>query len=322
MSNDLKKLRIGTRGSPLALVQTHMVRDALLAAHDNLEIEVKIIKTSGDWCPQDGEVRLAVDAGGKAQFAKEIEEALLAGAIDCAVHSMKDMETKLPQGLEIKHMLPREDARDAILFNNLADNGQNISDLPHGAVVGTASVRRQAFLLSKRPDLKIVPFRGNVQTRIEKLRAGQVDATLLAIAGLNRLGLADEASSILGTQDMLPAAAQGAVGIEARTGDDEISSLFDAIGCNITFLRVSAERAVLEVLDASCHTPIGAYAEFENGEIHLQAMVVSLDGAQSYAHETTGAVENAQDAQALGRAVGEALKAEMPAGFLDQQVED
>ena len=292
MSNDLKKLRIGTRGSPLALVQTHMVRDALLAAHDNLEIEVKIIKTSGDWCPQDGEVRLAVDAGGKAQFAKEIEEALLAGAIDCAVHSMKDMETKLPQGLEIKHMLPREDARDAILFNNLADNGQNISDLPHGAVVGTASVRRQAFLLSKRPDLKIVPFRGNVQTRIEKLRAGQVDATLLAIAGLNRLGLADEASSILGTQDMLPAAAQGAVGIETRLQDLPILDAIFPLDHEVTNHAVEAERAFLRRLEGGCQVPIGAYATIDGNSVHLTGMVGSLDGKRIIKSERTGNTED------------------------------
>ncbi|MCB1532932.1 MAG: hydroxymethylbilane synthase [Alphaproteobacteria bacterium] len=314
-------VKIGTRGSPLALTQTKMVQAALTKAHPGLETEIVIIQTSGDWKPEDGETRLQADAGGKAQFAKEIEEALLSGAVDCAVHSMKDMETALPAGLQIAHMLPREDARDTLLINNLANNSQNLSTLPHGCVVGTASVRRQAFLLAQRPDLKIVPLRGNVQTRIEKLRSGQVDATLLALAGLKRLGLADEADVILEPEDMLPAAGQGAVGIETRTGD-ELAALFDDISCRETLLRVSAERAVLAVLNASCHTPIGVHAHFDGDVLYVRARAVSLDGRESFAEEVSGTVQTSEQALALGKNLGAALAACLPSGFLDQKIQD
>lgn len=319
MSVKPQRLKIGTRGSPLALTQTNMVRDALLAAHLDLAVEIVIIKTSGDWKPSDGEVRLEADGGGKALFAKEIEEAMLDGRVDAAVHSMKDMETSLPEGLQIAHMLPREDARDSFLISDLANNVQNINDLPQGAVVGSASVRRQAFLLAKRPDLKVVPLRGNVQTRIEKLRSGQVDATLLAMAGLNRLGLSDEADFVVEPEDMLPAAGQGAVGIETRTADAEISALFDVISCDNTMLRVSAERAVLEVLNASCHTPIGAYATLDaTGQMHLRAMVAMLDGSAHYSEEARLAINSLEAAHALGTAVGQALKDRAPSEILAQ----
>lgn len=323
MSVKPQKIRIGTRGSALALTQTNMVRDALAQAHPDVEVEIVIIKTTGDWRPEQGEKRLEVAAGGKASFAKEIEEAMLAGDIDCAVHSMKDMDSKLPNGLQIAHMLPREDVKDVILINGLSNNNQNIKALPQGAIVGTASVRRQAFLLSKRPDLRVVPIRGNVQTRIDKLRKRELElnATLLAMAGLKRLGLEDEADVILSIDEMLPAAGQGAVGIETRTGDD-VAYLFDSFSCRETVLRVSAERSVLKVLNASCHTPIGVYAEFSDGIMILKAKAVSLDGTQSFEQQAQGEVADVAAAETLGRQVGEELAAQLPDGFLDQAIED
>ncbi|MGB0719224.1 MAG: hydroxymethylbilane synthase [Bdellovibrionales bacterium] len=278
-------LKIGSRGSPLALRHVEMVRAALSVQFPDLQTELVVIRTSGDWSPSDGEVRLSEAAGGKAQFAKEIEAALLAGEIDCAVHSMKDMDSVLPDGLVLKHMLPREDVRDCLLFSGergrvRADGG--IKAIPHGAVVGTASVRRRAVLLAARPDLKIVPLRGNVQTRIDKVRAGQVDVSLLALAGLKRLGLAHEADVVLDINDMLPSAGQGAVGIEARCDDDAVLSIFGQISCAKTVLCVSCEREVLRVLDGSCHTPIGVYAAIDGGQVSLRIQVNSLDGDACY----------------------------------------
>lgn len=289
-----------------------MVCAALADIHPDLEIETVVIKTSGDWHPSDGEVRLEESAGGKGQFAKEIEQALLDNSIDAAVHSMKDMESFMPEGLTIDHMLPREDPRDAFLSNDI----QNIEGLPQGATVGTASVRRQAFLLSLRPDLNVVPFRGNVGTRIEKLRTGQVDATLLALAGLKRLGLEHEAASIIDPDVMLPAAGQGAVGIETRVGDTDIQSIFDPISHKETVLCVGAERAALAILDGSCHTPIGAQATLDGDQMHLRLAVVSLDGQQKYSEEGRAETGNLSGAEALGRNIGQRLKDQLPEGFL------
>jgi len=314
-------LKIGSRGSPLALAQVGMVEAALLAEFPDLKCERVILTTSGDWKPEDGEVRLSARAGGKAQFAKEIEEALLAGAIDCAVHSMKDMDSHLPEGLVIDHMLPREDVRDCLLFSNdLANNGQfekgSYGTLPDGAVVGTASVRRGAFLLSKRSDLKIEPFRGNVQTRIEKVRAGKVDVTMLALAGLKRLGISDEADVILEVDEMLPAAAQGAVGVELRDGDDEVSSIFSHISDYKTVLCVKAERAALRALDGHCHSPIGAYAVLDDDQMWLRVRVSSEDGQQNFEDDIRGDVSSVEEAQALGAEIGARMKAVIPAGIL------
>jgi len=312
MSVKPEKIKIGTRGSPLALAQARTVRAELGRVAPEIETELVVIKTSGDWRPSDGEARLEESDGGKGLFAKEIEEALLAGRIDAAVHSMKDMETVLPEGLIIPFMLPREDARDAFLSNK----AQKIGGLPAGSAVGTASVRRAAFLLSKHPDLKMVPFRGNVQTRIDKMRAGQVDATFLACAGLNRLGLAHEISSILEPEEMLSAAGQGAVGIEVREQDVSKLSVIGQICCNKTNLCVSTERAVLAALDGSCHTPVGVYAQMENEQMFLRAQVVSLDGQQSFYEEALFRVSGLEEAQGFGRDVGEILKARIPAGIL------
>jgi len=322
MSTDQQTIKIGTRGSPLAMTQTHTVRDALLKAHPGLKIEIVEILTSGDWKPSDGETRLSTADGGKGQFAKEIEEALLDGRIDAAVHSMKDMETFLPEGLEIRHMLPREDAHDVLLFRDRSAGYASLADLPENCRIGTASVRRQAFLLAKRPDLKVEPIRGNVQTRIQKLRDGQVDVTLLALAGLKRLGLEGEVDLVLSPDEMLPAAGQGAVGVEIRSNDNNIMAIFNQINCTQTYWRVCAERAMLSVLDGSCHTPIGAHAVLNGEEMTLRGAVAALDGSEIFEDALSGAVHDEHSARDLGLALGENLKARVPAGFLAQAIKE
>ncbi|MCB1721179.1 MAG: hydroxymethylbilane synthase [Alphaproteobacteria bacterium] len=329
-----KQIKIGTRGSPLAMAQTRTVCARLAEAHPDLETEIVVIQTSGDWKPADGEVRLSAVEGGKGLFAKEIEQALLDGRIDAAVHSMKDMDSTLPEGLVVEHMLVREDPRDALLFSRkikeLADYSQlkneGLAVLPQGSIVGSASVRRGAFLLSARPDLKIVPFRGNVQTRIDKLRGpergGVVDCTLLAMAGLNRLGLAGEADIVLEPEEMLPAAAQGAVGIEVRASDDDILSIFGYISDLNTVLCVKAEREVLRILDGSCHTPIGVYGVLDGGELWLRVRVVSLDGAQRFDDEIRGGVQTVEEGQSLGRVLGERLKRRVLPEIFNQEIVD
>ena len=306
-------LRIGTRASALALRQTDMVAEALRVAHPQLNIEIVRITTSGDWRPADGETRLVEAQGGKGLFAREIEAAILDRRVDCGVHSMKDMPSFLPDGLVIRHMLKREDARDAFLANGC----KAIRDLPRGARFGTSSLRRQAFILGIRPDLEILPLRGNVPTRIEKLRTGQVDATLLACAGLNRLGLESEITSILAIDDMLPAAGQGAVGIETREGDAAIQALFDPLHCRSTGLRVAAERAALQILNGSCHTPIGAYAVLADDDLlTLRVAVASADGKEMHRVEQAGIVASDNEAAGIGEAVGADLRARVPAHLL------
>ena len=297
-------LRLGTRGSPLALAQAHEVRRRLGDAHDDLAAEdavaIVVIKTTGDKI-QD---RALSEIGGKGLFTKEIEEALLAGEIDAAVHSMKDVPTWLPDGLVVEHLLPREDPRDAFF----SPHGTRLADLPQGAVVGSASLRRQAQILAARPDLKVVNFRGNVATRLRKLAEGEVDATLLAVAGLRRLGEADKITAALEPEDMLPAAGQGAVGLEIRAGDARTRTYLDAIDCAETRVRVTAERALLEELDGSCKTPIAGLAEIaaDGKTLRLRGLVALPDGSKVHAAETTGPIEAAQS---LGKALGQQLKA-------------
>ncbi len=307
-----KKIVIGTRGSPLALAQTCMVRELIDSIGQGVRVEVRVILTSGDWKPEDGEVRLNALAGGKAQFAKEIEEAMLAGDIDIAVHSMKDMETVLPDGLVIPFMLPREDARDAFLSSKF----KTINDLPIGAVVGTASARRQAFLLHKRPDLKTVTFRGNVQTRIDKLRNGQVDATFLACAGLNRLGLSHEITSVMDMGDMLPAVGQGAVGIEIRESDMRKLSFLGQFLCSNTYRCVEAERGVLRALSGSCHTSVGVHAVLDDMLMRLRVQVVSPDGSVSWGDDVSEVITSDIDARIFGETIGNRLKKNIPQGIL------
>lgn len=301
-------LRIGTRGSPLALAQAHETRDRLIAAHPHLAapgaIEIVVFKTTGDRILD----RTLAEAGGKGLFTKELEDALLEGSADLAVHSMKDVPTWMPEGLEIATLLPREDTRDAFFSRG----GHTVDTLPAGSVVGTAGLRRQAQILERRPDLKVVPFRGNVQTRLAKLEAGEVDATLLALAGLRRLGLTDRITAVLEHDEMLPAVAQGAIGIEIRSADDATRALLAPLNCVATAARVTAERALLAMLDGSCRTPIAALSTLDGDRLHLKAKVLSNDGRQVFRAERSG---SASDAAAIGADAGAEIKAVLPPDF-------
>jgi hydroxymethylbilane synthase len=299
-------IRIGTRGSLLALAQAHEVRDRLVATHglDPAAIEIVVIKTSGDRILD----RALSEAGGKGLFIKEIEEALIEGSVDIAVHSSKDMPTVLPGGLAFDVFLPREDVRDAFLSPRAA----SLATLPVGSTVGTASLRRQALVKRLRPDLEVVTFRGNVQSRLAKLEAGTVDATLLALAGLKRLGQAHVATEILDEERFPPAVGQGAIGIERRLADDRIAGLLAAIADAPTGICLEAERAFLDALDGSCRTPIAGLATLQGGKVSFHGLIVTPDGAIS--HETRGEAA-AADATALGASLGEELRVRGGPGF-------
>ncbi len=295
------RLRIGTRGSPLALAQAHETRDRLAAVNHALAapdaIEIVVIQTSGDRF-QSGPL---TELGGKGLFTKEIEDALLSGSIDIAVHSMKDVPSRLPDGLDITCVLPREDPRDAFLSAAVP----NLAALPKGAVVGTASLRRKAILLNRRPDLVVAPIRGNVNTRMRKLADGEVDATLLALAGLKRLDKADAATEILPPEFMLPAACQGAIGIECRTPDGATRRLLEPIDDAPSARRVAAERALLAGLDGSCRTPIAALAEIVDGGMRIRALIARTDGGGMVETERFG---SEADAEAMARDAADELR--------------
>ncbi|QCI69179.1 hydroxymethylbilane synthase [Phreatobacter stygius] len=303
-------LRIGTRGSALALAQAHEVRTLLARAHDVPEtaIDVEIIKTSGDMI-QD---RPLSEAGGKGLFTKEIEEALISGRIDLAVHSSKDMPTVLPDGLGLTAFLAREDVRDAFIGHAV----KNLVDLPQGAVVGSASLRRQAQIRRERPDLSTVLFRGNVPTRLDKVRRGEVAGTLLALAGLKRLGLAAEATEIIGTERFLPAVGQGAIAIETRLDDTRTRQLIAPLNDAATEIALRAERAFLRVLDGSCRTPIAGLALVRDGRLGFDGEILRPDGSESFKASRTGSIA---EAETLGRDAGEELKARAPAGFFESR---
>lgn len=301
------RLRIGTRGSPLALWQAHAVQAALAGALGCAvdEIAVEIIRTTGD-AIQD---RALSEAGGKGLFTKEIEEALLEGRIDLAVHSAKDVATVLPEGLHLAGYLPRADVRDALILKR----GAGLDDLPAGAKVGTASLRRAAQMKRLRPDLQVELLRGNVHTRLARVREGDFDATLLALAGLTRLGLAHEVNAVLETSKFLPAVGQGAVAIECRVDDAPTNAAIAAITCRDTGIAVTAERAFLAALDGSCRTPIAALARVEGDRVHLAGMVLATDGSD--AAETEDAAPIA-DAALLGERCGIRLRDTAPARAL------
>jgi hydroxymethylbilane synthase len=295
----------------MALAQAHLVRDRLAAAHPELAssgaIEIRVIQTTGDKV-QD---RTLAAIGGKGLFTKEIEEALFDRTIDMAVHSMKDVPTWLPDGLEIACLLPRDDPRDGFISHKAA----SLAALPRGAVVGTASLRRQAQILARRPDLKVVPFRGNANTRLRKLAEGQVDATLLAVCGLQRLGMPDTVTEVLECKDMLPAVAQGAIGVECRSDDTAKRALLAPLHDTRTAVCVSAERALLRVLDGSCRTPIAALAELDPMErLTLAGLVIKPDGTVRYDAFRAG---TAADADRLGADAGNELKALAGPAFMD-----
>ena len=291
-------LKIGTRGSPLALAQAHETRDRIAAAF-GLPVEafeVVVISVAGDRI-QDKALR---EVGGKGLFTREIELALLDGTIDIAVHSMKDMPVDQPEGLILDCYLPREDVRDA--FVSLKHGA--LADLPEGAVVGTSSLRRRAQLLVRRPDLQVVEFRGNVQTRLRKLDEGVAEATFLAMAGLNRLAMAGVPATAITPDDMLPAVAQGAIGIERRIDDPATAALLEAIHDAPTALRLAAERAFLARLDGSCETPIAGLAEVTGGSLRLRGEILRPDGSEALAEDRSAPVE---DGAQLGRDMAELL---------------
>ncbi|WP_027244659.1 hydroxymethylbilane synthase [Leisingera daeponensis] len=305
-------LKIGTRGSPLALAQAYETRSRLAAAFDLPQeaFEIVVIKTTGD-----NQALIAADKplkelGGKGLFTKEIEEDLLSGAIDIAVHSMKDMPVAQPEGLALDTYLPREDVRDAFISPAL----KSLHDLAEGAVVGTSSLRRRAQLLNRRPDLNVVEFRGNVQTRLRKLSEGVADCTFLAMAGLNRLAMADVPANPIETSDMLPAVAQGAIGIERRADDGRAAEMLAAIHDGETGLRLAAERAFLAALDGSCETPIAGLAELHGSTLRLRGEVLRPDGSESISDDQTCPVE---DGAELGREMAAKLLEKAGKGFFD-----
>jgi len=304
-------LRIGTRGSRLALAQTREVRDRLIAADPGLAapgvVEVVVIKTTGDTVRD----RPLAEIGGKGLFTREIDEAMLDGRIDIAVHSVKDVPTWLPDGIVMPCILPREDPRDALI----CDKARRLADLPAGAVVGTASLRRQAQVLHRRPDLVVRVLRGNVETRLGRIADGTIDATLLAVAGLKRLGLAAKATAVVEPDDILPAVGQGAIGVTCRTGDASTAARLAAIHDADSGLRVAAERALLETLDGSCRTPIAGLAIITNSkQLVLRGLLARPDGSRMLTAERRGSPDAAAD---LGRDAGRELLLKAGSGFME-----
>ncbi len=292
-----RKLIIGTRGSPLALYQANLVQSLL-----GRDSEVKILKTSGDTLK--GDLR---EFGGKGLFTKELEEALIEGRIDMAVHSMKDVPTIGQDKLVIGAVLERADPRDAFISGKVS----NLKDLPQGAVVGSASIRRRAQLAAMRPDIKFTLLRGNVGTRLEKLKAGDCDATFLACAGLRRLGQETVITEIIEPGIMLSAPAQGAIGIEIRRGDTDVAAAIAPLNHRETELAITAERAFLRALDGSCRTPIAALAELEGPALSFRGEVIAQDGSMRFTRESRIICESLEDAYALGFTLGHDIRAEI-----------
>ncbi|MTH98612.1 hydroxymethylbilane synthase [Roseibium sp. RKSG952] len=305
-------LRIGTRGSPLALAQAYETRQRLSDAFDLPQdaFEIVVIKTTGDNRAMIDADRPLKEIGNKGLFTKEIEEAMLSSDIDIAVHSTKDMPVEQPEGLVLNTFLPREDVRDAFISPKL----NAIQDLPEGAVVGTSSLRRRAQLLHRRPDLQVVEFRGNVQTRLKKLADGVAECTFLAMAGIRRLQMDEVPATAISPDDMLPAIAQGAIGIERRSTDSRAAEMLEAIHHTETAQRLAAERALLAALDGSCETPIAGLAEIENGRLRLRGEVLRPNGADAIAADQTSAIE---DGPEMAREMAQNLLQQAGEGFFD-----
>ena len=301
-------LHIGTRGSPLALAQAYETRARLAAAFDlpHEAFEIVVIKTTGDKVLD----RPLKEIGGKGLFTREIEEDLLSGAIDIAVHSMKDMPVLQPEGLLLDCYLPREDVRDAFVSLEF----DSLDALPAGTKVGSSSLRRRAQLTARRPDLEVVEFRGNVQTRMKKLEDGVAGATFLAQAGLNRLGMADVARSAISPEDMLPAVAQGAIGIERRANDPRTAEMLAAIHDRDTGIRLAAERAFLAGLDGSCETPIAGLAEIDGPMLRLRGEILRPDGSEVLSEDRSAPIA---EAAKLGADMARDLRARAGEGFFD-----
>lgn len=303
----MTRIRIGTRGSPLALAQATAVRGALAKAHriDPDDIEIVALKTTGDMQRD----RSFEEAGGKGIFTKEIDEALLSGQVDLAVHSAKDVQTILPKNLVIAATPPRADPRDVFL----SAKAKSLEALPLGAKLGTASVRRQALALRLRPDLQISLLRGNVQTRMDKMKAGECDATILAYAGLQRLGLTVHATQVLDPMKYPPAVAQGIIAIEARSDDKKTRAMLETINHEDSFAALKAERAYLLALDGSCRAPIAGHAKIERGRLKFVGLVITQDGRKFAGVSHEG---NAPDAERIGKEAGDYLLKRAPAGAL------
>jgi len=301
-------MKLGTRGSPLALAQAHETRDRLSAAFGLPQdaFEIVVIKTTGDRVID----RPLKEIGGKGLFTREIEEAMLSGEIDIAVHSMKDMPVLQPEGLVLDTYLPREDVRDAFVSPHVTA----LSELEAGAKVGTSSLRRKAQVLVKYPHLEVVEFRGNVQTRLKKLDDGVAACTFLALAGLNRLDRADVATAAIAPEVMLPALAQGAIGIERRADDTRTADMLAAIHDEVTGQRLAAERAFLAALDGSCETPIAGLAELDGGTLRLRGEVLRPDGSEALSDDQTAPIE---DGSELGREMAGKLLEQGGPGFFD-----
>ena len=302
-------LKIGTRGSPLALAQAYETRSRLMQALELAEecFAIVVIKVTGD-AIQDRPLK---DIGGKGLFTREIEEDLLSGKIDIAVHSMKDMPTIQPEGLLLDTYLPREDVRDAFISPSLS----TLADLAQGAVVGTSSLRRKAQLLNRRPDLNVVEFRGNVQTRLKKLADGVAECTFLASAGLNRLNMDNVPATPINAEDMLPAVAQGAIGIERRADDASVAEMLSKIHHTPTGQQLAAERAFLLHLDGSCETPIAGLATLDGDQLFLRGEVLRPDGSEAIKGEKRGPIA---DGPAMGIALAQELLARAGDGFFDR----
>lgn len=306
-----RRYRIGTRGSPLAMAQAREVAERLAAAAGGEadSFEIVALSTRGDQVLD----RPLSEIGGKGLFTKEVDAALLEGRVDFAAHSMKDMQTELPAAIRIAAVLPREDPRDGFVSLTAA----RLEDLPKGALVGTASLRRQAQVRALRPDLRVSIFRGNVQTRLRKLEAGEAEATFLAMAGLNRLGMAEVARRIIEPSEMLPACAQGAIAVTVRSDDADAAALAARLHCRRTGLAVSAERGFLATLDGDCRTAIAGHAVLgADGLMTMRGEMLAADGSERRAAELTGSVADDADAVALGRSVADAILAEADAAFL------
>nr|WP_316656736.1 hydroxymethylbilane synthase [uncultured Gellertiella sp.] len=301
-----KPFRIGTRGSPLALAQAYETRDRLMAAHGLSadRFDIVVMSTMGDRITD----RSLAEIGGKGLFTEELEQKLSSGDLDFAVHSSKDMPTRLPEGLHISAYLPREDARDAFVGRTAA----RLLDLPRGATIGSSSLRRQALIRRLRPDIEVITFRGLVDTRLRKLAEGQVDATLLAYAGLRRLGKQDVLTELLDAEEFPPAPAQGAICIESRIGDARVDGLLSAVNHRDTFDAVSCERAFLSALDGSCRTPIAGYATVTGDDLRFSGMILTPDGTKSHRIHAEG---KRGEADLIGIRAGEDIRAIAGAEF-------
>lgn len=316
-AEEVKPLRIGTRGSPLAMAQAYETRRRLLEAFpedfsEDGSIEICVLKTQGDMILD----KSLMELGGKGLFTKELDTALLGDEVDICVHSMKDVPTWLPDGTVLPCNLPREDTNDAFIYKD--GSVKTIEELPDNSVIGTASLRRQAQLLAKNPTLQCVNFRGNVQTRLRKLKDGVVDATLLAIAGLKRMNMDGSATSVLDWDEMLPAVAQGAIGIQCRTGDERSLKYLDALNDPDTKTCVDCERAFLEALDGNCKTPIAGQARIVDGKLKFRGLIAMPDGSEKYETEKDG---ETADAYEIGKQAGAELKEAAGDKFFQMMVE-